>query len=305
MKKIVTYILSVVCILSGVVLFSGCAKDSYTYINADEYLSGNATISDGEVTEIDLDYLAGSVEVEISSEVDEFTIEESYKKDLSEDERVHFLFKNGKLMVKYRASSSKKVKLNLEKTLVIKIPADRQNLTKITSDTHSASVKIKGNFLNGAVANTISEVSLVSESGGIVVGGLNISELKVTSTSGNVDIKTCNVSKSVSIETISGGVYSAGIITPVINAKSTSGAMRFKLSTTGTVNAETTSGAVEVGFLSSISGFTIGFETRSGKYSTEFSETADGSNRKYGSGSGANVTVKTVSGALSVKKYEE
>lgn len=305
MKKIMTYILSVACLMSCVILFSGCSKDSYTYINADKYLFGNATITDGEVTEIDLEYLAGSVEIEISSEIDEFTIEESYKKDLSEDESVRYLFKDGKLMVKYRASSSKKVKLNLEKSLVIKIPASRQNLSKITTKTGSASFKLKGTFPNGEYASTISEVNLTSASGKIVVGGLNISELKVLSNSGNVDVKTCIVSKSVSIETTSGGVYVSGITTPKINAKSVSGAMRLRLSTNGSVNAETTSGSVEVDFLSSVAGYSISFETRSGKYSTEFSEKTDGANRKYGSGVGATVVVKTTSGALSVKKYEE
>lgn len=305
MKKTIAYILSGLCVLSSVVLLSGCGKSSYTYINADKFLSGNATISEGILTEIDIDYITGSVEVEISSEIDEFTIEESFKKELDEDEKVHYLFEKGKLTIKYRASSSKKVKTNLEKSLTIKVPADRQQLTKISSNTTSANVKIKGNFLNGAVAGSISEVNLNSTSGGIIVGGLNISELTVKTSSGNIDIKTCIVSKSVVLESVSGGVYTSGITTPTIDAKSVSGSMRLRLLTTGNVKAETTSGSVEIGFPNEIKAYTIDFETRSGKYSTDFNEKVDGSLRRYGAGSGITVVVKTVSGAMSVKQYAE
>lgn len=303
MKKIINAVICLIIILSSAIVLGGCAKSSYIYMNAETYCVGDGTIDDLKISTIDIDWLAGSVELEVSSDIEKVSISESYKKTLKDDQKLRYKLSNGTLSVKYRNSSTTKVDVGLEKTLVVKIPASVEGLTKIVAKSSTASIKVNGNFKN-AVCSPLTEINLQSASGLITLGGFNATKLFAKSVNGNVIVKTCQIS-AVNIETTSGGIYTQDIIGSTMVVKTVSGASKIKCnSAVSSVSVKSSSGAVELLLPQSIVGYEVNFKTLSGKYSSEFAEKTIDNKKVYGTGVSSSITIETVSGGFAIKKND-
>lgn len=301
MKKIFNYLLCLVILITSVVILTGCSKSSYIYLSPETYNVGNGSLTDMDISEINVDWVTGSVEIDVNSDYETISIEESYKKTLEEDQKLRYKLSNGTLYVKYRNSSASKVNVGLEKSLVIKVPASVNGLAKIVASTVSSSVKVKGNYKN-AVCSPLSEINLTSTSGVISLGGFNATNLNVKSVSGNVTIKTCQIS-TINIDTTSGGVYTQDIVGSTLVVKTVSGSSKLKFNKPiSDVSIKSTSGSVELILSESIVGYEVKFNTKSGKYSSEFEEKSDDNKKSFGSGISSSMQVETVSGNLAIKK---
>lgn len=301
MKKIFNYLLCLVILITSVVILTGCSKSSYIYLNPETYNVGNGSLTDMDISEINVDWVTGLVEIDVNSDYETISIEESYKKTLEEDQKLRYKLSNGTLYVKYRNSSASKVDVGLEKSLVIKVPASVNGLAKIVASTVSSSVKVKGNYKN-AVCSPLSEINLTSTSGVISLGGFNATNLNVKSVSGNVTIKTCQIS-TINIDTTSGGVYTQDIVGSTLVVKTVSGSSKLKFNKPiSDVSVKSTSGSVELILPESIVGYEVKFNTKSGKYSSEFEEKSDDNKKSFGSGIASSMQVETVSGNLAIKK---
>lgn len=301
MKKIFNYFVCLIILVTSIVVFTGCSKSSYIYLNPETYNVGNGSITEMDISEINVDWVTGSVEIDVSSDYETISIEESYKKTLDDDQKLRYKLSNGILYVKYRNSSATKVDVGLDKSLIIKVPASVNGLSKIVASTESSSIKVKGNYKN-AVCSPLSEINLTSTSGVISLGGFNATKLNVKSVSGNVAIKTCQIS-TLNIETTSGGVYTQDVIGSNLVIKTVSGASKLKFNVPiSDVSVKSTSGSIELILPESIVGYEVKFNTRSGRYTSEFEEKSDDNKKTYGSGISSSMQVETVSGNLAIKK---
>ena len=301
MKKFLNYFICLIILVSSAVVLTGCSKSSYSYLNPETYNVGGGNLSEMDISEINVDWVTGSVEIDVNSDYETISIEESYKKSLDEDQKLRYKLSDGALYVKYRNSSTKKVDVGLEKSLVIKVPASVNGLTKIVASTESSSIKVKGNYKN-AVCSPLSEINLTSTSGAVSLGGFNATKLNIKSVSGNVTIKTCQIS-AINIETTSGGVYTQDVLGSNLIIKTVSGASKLKFNKPiSEISVKSTSGSVELILPQKIVGYEVKFNTKSGKYTSEFEEKSDDNKKTFGSGISSSMQIETVSGNLAIKK---
>lgn len=302
MKKTILSFLCVMVFLMCAFGVTGCSRSVYAYENSDNFLVGGATLEDATLSSIDIDWVCGSVEVEISSETENLVIEESYSKQLKAEEKLRYLLdENGSLIIKFRQSTNQKVNLDIKKSLTIKVPATLISANKINISTESASVKIKGQNIISSC--NIAEINVRSASGEVVVGGLNATALKAESVSGNVSINTCLIT-NVEVNTTSGGLYTQDLICIQLKQSTISGATKCKFSNAPSlIYVKSTSGSTEVQLPEDIEGYEAEFTTKSGRYSSEFFETTESGKRLYGENISSRLQFETVSGSVAIKKY--
>ena len=302
MKKTILSFLCVIVLMMCAFGVTGCSRSVYLYENCDNFLVGGTTLEDITLSSIDIDWVCGSVEVEISSETENLVIEESYSKQLKDEEKLRYLLdETGSLIIKFRQSTNQKVNLDIKKSLIIKVPATLASANKINISTESASVKIKGQNIISSC--NIAEINIKSSSGEVVVGGLNASSLKAESVSGNVSINTCLIT-NVEINTTSGGLYTQDLICIQLNLSTISGASKCKFSTAPSlIYVKSTSGSNEVQLPETIEGYEVEFTTKSGRYSSEFFEKAESGKRIYGENISCRLHFETVSASVAIKKY--
>ena len=255
-------------VLTG--LCSACSVDIaplfFEYEDADKYQTGNFTYAAADVTEIEIDWMAGAINV---VQVDAETLSVS-EKNLAkvEEARLHYYLDDSVLRIKFCESSFKGTIHERDKNLTVEIPA--------------------GVYLD------IDTVSSPVEMGDVRLSGLSVSNV-----SGKVEIGALQAN-TVNIEMVSGNIVTGDISATALNIESVSGNIETSIVSAMTADIENTSGNVTVELKENL-GTTLKLSMVSGRLSTDLEYTQSGSRFLFYGGGSNNVRVDLISGNLTVK----
>lgn len=236
------------------------------YEDAEKYQTGNFTYAAADVTEIEIDWIAGEVNV---VQVDAETLSVSEKSVAKEEEkRLHYYLHDGVLNIKFCKSDFKGSINERDKKLTVEIPS--------------------GIYLD------VETVSSPVEVGDVTLSGLTVSNVSGSVNFGKVQADTINV------ETVSGNIAMGETSATVLGLESISGNIQTTLIKATTVDIENTSGNVTIALQANL-GTTLKLSTISGKLSTDLEYTQSGSRFNFYGGGANNVHVDLISGNLTVK----
>lgn len=120
------------------------SSDPYTFFGEiKEYSTGGTKIPYGHIKQIDVMWTWGEVEI-AEYEGEDIVIDEIYDEELHDIDRMRYLSKNGKLIIRYSGRSTDyNLKNPGSKTLKLRIPKDvSENIDLIKVITHEADVKV-------------------------------------------------------------------------------------------------------------------------------------------------------------------
>ena len=157
----------------------------------DGFALGGASLPVDGIREIEIEWIAGEVEIECY-DGSEIVFSETSAEQLSERQTMRYLVKDGELEI--RCCESKTVQLP-EKTLTVQIPASLI-ADELEADVVSASLTARGVQAR--------EIKLESVSGNICVDGLTAEKLQIDTVSGIAEILRCDVARKLKIDTVSG-----------------------------------------------------------------------------------------------------
>lgn len=223
MKKICSRLIAI-CSFFSLVLGSlaGCGNIvTYAkYANADAYEVGSAHISADGIEKVEIDWVAGSIEVEQTASPTILLEEaESIEKDSM---KLHYYLDGNVLRVKYCQAGYRGKIDTREKNLRVEIPA--------------------GLSL---------EVDCVSA--GLTIGVLECKNLSIETTSGNLTAERISCAKA-DLETTSGALDVGELRADALSVESTSGKISVTRLFVSSLDAETTGGALAFGIYKALSG---------------------------------------------------
>lgn len=157
----------------------------------DGFALGGASLPADGIREIEIEWIAGEVEIECYNG-SEIVFSETSAEQLSERQTMRYLVKDGELEI--RCCESKTVQLP-EKTLTVQIPASLI-ADELEADVVSASLTARGVQAR--------EIKLESVSGNICADGLTAEKLQIDTVSGIAEILRCDVARKLKIDTVSG-----------------------------------------------------------------------------------------------------
>lgn len=157
----------------------------------DGFALGGASLPVDGIREIEIEWIAGEVEIECY-DGSEIVFSETSAEQLSERQTMRYLVKDGELEI--RCCESKTVQLP-EKTLTVQIPASLI-VDELEADVVSASLT--------ACGVQAREIKLESVSGNICADGLTAEKLQIDTVSGIAEILRCDVARKLKIDTVSG-----------------------------------------------------------------------------------------------------
>ena len=157
----------------------------------DGFALGGASLPVDGIREIEIEWIAGEVEIECY-DGSEIVFSETSAEQLSERQTMRYLVKDGELEI--RCCESKTVQLP-EKTLTVQIPASLI-ADELEADVVSASLTARGVQAR--------EIKLESISGNICADGLTAEKLQIDTVSGIAEILRCDVARKLKIDTVSG-----------------------------------------------------------------------------------------------------
>lgn len=157
----------------------------------DGFALGGASLPADGIREIEIEWIAGEVEIECY-DGSEIVFSETSAEQLSERQTMRYLVKDGELEI--RCCESKTVQLP-EKTLTVQIPASLI-VDELEADVVSASLTARGVQAR--------EIKLESVSGNICADGLTAEKLQIDTVSGIAEILRCDVARKLKIDTVSG-----------------------------------------------------------------------------------------------------
>lgn len=326
MKKII----SVIVLSSLLLSLCACRIDimNYSvYANAVKYTTGGGSVKAEEVKSIEVNWISGSVKIEVKDDTDTITFSETSSldtekdalgeatenKELKESLKMRYLVEGGKLIIQFcksalsvRAAAVK----DLKKDLTVTVPSDAE-FEKIKADIVSSDL-----FVSKAIA---SDISVNSVSADVKLVDIKTDAAVCKTVSGNVEIKTDNALKTLRTDTVSGDL-NAECTADETEFRSVSGKTEFKTgSDLKKMKVDTTSGAVKLeapavdelsvkGVSANVSlilekadltlkmtGVSTSVEANGVKY-----EKTEEKTYKFGDGAGS-VTVNSVSGTVSIE----
>lgn len=189
-----------VCIaLSACTAFGGCGGGGYLYDDANSYSIGDAVITD-TVTELDVDWVGGNVEISFE-ERQGISIFETSENKITSAKTMRYSVVGDKLKIKYAKSGASNLK-SLSKTLKIVLPAV-DALKYCDVETQSASVTVAG--------IKCQDFTFESGSGNLDFTGAAVHEFEAETVSGNVKANFSTLYYvspfyAVDVETSSGAV---------------------------------------------------------------------------------------------------
>lgn len=246
---------------------SSCTKYN-TYKNADKYESGDFEYTASDITKIEINWVAGEINF-IEKDTTKLRVSEN-SSTLNESEKVHHYLDENILKIEYAKSGYLKNINSTLKKINIEVPKG------ISIEIEAVSCNIEFN------THSFNELSIETVSGNIEASKINASKIEVESVSGNVSFNRINTSK-IEVNNVSGNVF-AKMVEPVA------------------IDIETVSGDTKLVFMQN-QGFTLDFETVSGKFTTQLSCVIEGDKYQYLNGN-CLIEVETVSGDLEIKEGE-
>ena len=148
------------------------------YENADAYSVGDQSYT-GTLTEIDLDWALGYVELKQDNTIDRIVLTEKSENELHANKKVRSLFSDGKLTVKFWKSGYSAFVKDADKQLTISYPS---SLSALTVNLGSGTLVISDTEIDTAVLNLASGSSEISSSTG--------SKLNINLASGKINAKS-------------------------------------------------------------------------------------------------------------------
>lgn len=294
MRKILSMALAGVLMCVCMVVFSGCSdKSLYSYDNADAYVSGGTTLELTELQAIDIDWICGNVTVEVVEDITQVVVEETSRYAILEDEELRYnLSEEGILTIKFRASSEKKVNLNKEKDLHIKLPRAKF---------------IKGNLVVNSVSSDVylnriepGKINVTSVSGEVTVINSKTSMVEITSVSGDVNLKNSSL-YDLRVDSTSGNVNGVDLTVDKLKFKSVSGVFNVAVLTAPmSITADSVSGDM-IFSMPTDKGFSAYFESVSGNLISQFEVSKEDGKYIYLDGL-YNYNFETVSANISLIK---
>lgn len=250
----------------------------YSYDDAD-YEVGDGSIPAARITSIDLDWIDGNVRI-VACKDAFLSLTESADSELTDASRVRWKVNElGELSIKYRKSSFFLGKThNKNKDLILRVPERFFEGLKIGVNTRSANVFVEGIAAQEMVLNAesgnfallsgSSAAILVakSESGRLLIGGSISEQMELFAKNGEIRVETDQLPKQSKIE-----------------SKSKNENIYLELSPA--------------------QAFSLGFESESGRYISEFSLEQSGGRLLAGDGSSL-IDVKTKNGLLYLNQKE-
>lgn len=173
-----------------------------SYAHADKYTAGDTSITIDKLDEIDINWISGSVQVELY-DGNSIEIQETNSDRLSVEDKVHSYYDNGTLHIQF--SESKHFNFHnttLSKTLQIRIPKklyldSAGSLNKLKIDSVSADITVNGLAIKSCIADTVS--------GNISLNG-SLEKLKLDSVSGNTQLTSSITPTDIDTDSVSGDV---------------------------------------------------------------------------------------------------
>lgn len=270
---------------------------SYYYADAGKYQVGGAKIAGSDVKALDINWIDGSVKVEVYGGDTVQFFEES-SEPLKENQKLHYYNKHGKLMIQYKQARRSLIFWggNMSKELTVKIPektAEAMGLVKV--DTVSSDTVIKG--------ITADKIDLDSVTGSFKVAGCKTQKLLLDSTNGELTGDALTVEDVLDTDTVSGDVDVAGSIHRV-DSQSISGsvAVTSKICPSK-IETDTASGNVTL-CIPENSGFTFKNDSVSNAVHSDFQMIYEKGGGTYKAG-GADFSFASVSGDVSIRKLNK
>ncbi len=279
-----------ICGIVGVPIFGGLSFGGFSYENSELYSVGPGSADPAQVQELEVHWISGDVRISLyDGETVQFS--ETADRALEEKEQLHYLLRDGKLILQFRASQAFGFALrsSLQKSLEIRLPRSMaETLRRLSADSVAASIALE----EGVSAQT---VELESVSGGVTLSGTQAARLSVETVSGSVNA-TDVTADTVETEAISGTVRLAGSFGS-LQQESVSGEIEVRTSTPlRSFDAETVSGNIRL-TLPEGGGFTAQHDSVSGDFICDFAVQSREDQATYLDGS-ADIRMETVSGDM-------
>ena len=271
-KRIASTILAVACTSS--LIFSGCAiTDSLSYANADKYTAGGGSVA-GTVTEIEIDWIDGNVEIAYG-DVTEVTFSETSKEALTTEYTLHYWLENTTLHIKCGENRKFISASNFpEKDLKVILPASLP-LNKLDLEAVDTNVKIDH--------VTIGDVEIETVDGAVnaYLGGIT-REISVNTVEGDITVNADSI-EEFDIETVGADVYLESVSAP------------------RTGSFESVGGSFTLALYEGVEGFTVEVDGLGGNFESDFETTKQGDAYKHGNGA-CQYEAETVGGNVTVVK---
>lgn len=263
--------------------------------DSSEYLSGNSEVDASDITDIEINWIDGSVNIDV---YDGNTIKfyEECKNELSDSDLLHYYSKSNKLKIEY--SGTKKIPIfiggsNLKKSLTVQIPESMLvqfndlNIEAVSSNVNISNINSK-------------YIDIENISGNILLNNIAVDKIDIDTTSGDIDSDNIIIKKSSNIDTISGSAILNGSIS-AIEFDSTSGDLKVVSDICpNEADTDTTSGNISLSIPDN-SGFSYSFDGVSGKMKCDFPSSGESDEGKYGDGT-SDFSFDTISGDVYISQ---
>jgi DUF4097 and DUF4098 domain-containing protein YvlB len=247
--------------------------------NDDNYKIGEGEISKDQVKELEVNWTAGDVKVNVFNPeitgTNEISISEESDTPLDEDYEMRYKVEDGVLKIMF---AKPKVKFqgifkSLDKELTINIPINHE-LTDVVIDTVSADIQIDSLSLPY-------QINLATVSGDINTNRVDADSMYAETVSGKIRC-TEAIFGSTHMESVSGEIYATYL----------GGAP-------DSVSIETVSGSITLGFPKSTEGFKVEYDRVSGNFDCEFDVKINKNMAMYKNGENK-ISLETVSGNMKI-----
>lgn len=246
---------------------------NYRY-DEEGYQIGGCTVYETEITELELDWLSGEVEVLFTEDDAYPSLIETSVNPLSESAQLRWKAENGKLTVKCRKSGTYLSSGAPDKSLTVRIPS-------------------KG-------AAGLKNVVVKSVSASVTLRGIHSERLEINTVSGRIGLDGC-AAPIVALDTVRGSVSAKGEFENCFVLSSVSGNFQLTpVSCPKNLEIRSVKGDSRL-TLPADSSFRIAFRSVSGKLISDFALTDRGGESVCGDGD-CSIQTETTSGGLTIEK---
>lgn len=178
--------------------FSGFRFGGNYYPHSDKYSvgSGEVTVQDGFLKEINIDWIDGSIEIVGSVSASAISVEETSSRELEPKNQVHYYYHNNKLDIRYRESGVLISNRSLKKHLVVTVPQALYSPDSLILNTDSVSSDLSVKDMD------LKSLKTDSVSGSVTFWG-RAGRIDCDTVSGHIQLNSYITPSSVECDTVS------------------------------------------------------------------------------------------------------
>ncbi len=285
MKKIISFTLVILI----AVLFSSCNVsfgDYIIYADAEKYSVGNASFDPEQIKKVEVNWVAGKIEI-LKSENGTFSASEN-SDNLDSEERMHYYLNGGTLIIQYCESGYNSQWLSSsKKELTLTIPEGMD----LDIDNISAGIAFSSDI-------TLEDVDISNISGNIDIKKLTADSFDFENVSGELFANEIRADR-VDGETVSGNIEIDALYAYEFDAETVSGDVALGVCDKTEISVDSVSGSVSL-IISKNMGLNVEFSSISGDIRTDLTYIGENDIYRFGT-DGARASIETVSGNLYVK----